>query len=97
MKKSHMGVSGGAPQGMKDAAHLAVDTHGVDWIAPKRGVPNAVLINKLMKILVKLSCSANSSNPDKYVGDYFKYAKNYAESGAKKLTAEKLLKQLEQC
>ena len=95
MEKSHMGASGGATRGMKEAAHLAVDKHGVDWIAPKRGVPNAVSIHKLMKILVKLSCPSNSSNPDKYVGDFFSYAKNYASSLKPKLTASVILKQLE--
>jgi hypothetical protein len=36
MKKSYMGVSGGATRGMKEAAHFAVDKYDVDWIAPKR-------------------------------------------------------------
>jgi hypothetical protein len=95
MEKSHMGVSGGAVRGMKDAAHLAVDKYGVDWITPKRGAPNAVSIHKLMKLLVKLSCPPNSSNPDKYVSDFFRYAENYVSSLKPKLTASELLKQLE--
>jgi len=94
MKKSHMGASGGATRGMKEAAHLTVDTFGADWIAPKRGVPNAVSIHKLMKILVKLSCPLNSSNPDKYVGDFFGYAKNFASSLKPKFTTSEMLKQL---
>jgi hypothetical protein len=76
MEKSHMGASGGATRGMKEAAHLAVDKYGIDWITPKRGVPNAVSIHILMKILVKLSCPSNYSNPNKYVADFFRYAKN---------------------
>lgn len=92
MEKSHMGASGGATRGMKEAAHLTVDAFGVDWIAPKRGVPNAVSIHKLMKILVKLSCPPNSSNPDKYVGDFFGYAKNRASSLKPKLIASEMLK-----
>ena len=82
MEQSHTGKNGDSHGCMKNAALLAIDIHGTAWIAPTRGVLNAVSTHEFLKRAVKLSCPPNCSNPDKYVRDFLGYATKHA-SGIK--------------
>lgn len=100
--KSHTGKQGGGYGCLKEAAILAVDELGDEWILPKHGCRLNKTAHDWMVSNVRATCPPNS-NIDRVKQKFFEYANKHATDLKvnpsillhKKLITNDLLKSLE--